>query len=191
MAEFITLDKKERLFLSNQLEILKNQLLIMNKISGIDDSSIDVSYYENQIRALREGYELHYGDVFEDIYDGLTYDECRLVLDILEMYRGITYSFLALKRADKLVRLSDESIMFAGFDLNTETKYYSYAKYFLIDLDRYDEIKQIVGPNYDFNSHTSLTMPKYKRQLVVWQSFRSLENRYKMTEEQIIKILEA
>lgn len=191
MTNFISLNKKERLFLSNQLEIIKNQLLILNSYNGGKGSPYDVSDYENQIKALREGYELHYGDAFEDIYDGLPYEECRLVLDILEMYRGITYSFLALKQAEKIVNLTEDRIRFAGFDLNTETKYYSYAKYFLIDLDRYNEIKEIVGPYYDFNSHTSSTLSKYKRQLVVWQGYRALEDRYQMTEEEIIKILEA
>ena len=190
MADHIELSKKDRLFLSNQLEILKNQHLILRKLNEQEASLVDISYYDNLIKALREGYELHYGDAFEDIYDGLSYDDCRFVLDILEMYRGITYSFLALERANKLDRLTKEQIKFDGFDLNTETKYFSYAKYFLIDFGRYREIRDIVGPYYDFNSHTSLTLPKYKRQLDIWKSYLSLDTRYQMSEEEICKILD-
>ena len=65
MADRITLDKKERLFLSNQLEILKNQQIIINSISSGEESEVDTSYYDNQIKALREGFELHYEDAFE------------------------------------------------------------------------------------------------------------------------------
>lgn len=190
MTDHIKLDKKERLVLSNQLEILKNQQIILNKISG-QDRSTDTSFYDNQIKALREGYELHYGDVFEDIYDGLSYDDCRFVLDVLEMYRGITYSFLALEHERNLGKLTKKDIEFNGFDLNTETKYFSYANYFLIDLGRYDEIKKVAGQYADFNSHTSTTIPKYKRQLKIWDSYRNLTNRYQMTEEQISQLLDA
>ena len=187
----IKLDKKERLFLSNQLEILMNQFEIKNLFKGTDDPTVDLSSYKNQIRALREGYELHYSDVFEDIYDELSLEECRFVLDVLEMYRGITFSFFALRRDNMLGSLTEEKILFEGFDLNTETKYFSYAKYFLFDLDRYEEIKQIAGPFYDFNSHTCATIPKYRKQLSIWEGYRSLENRYQMSEDQINKILQA
>lgn len=189
MANRISLDKKERLFLSNQLEILKNQQIIINSLAGGKESDVDTSYYDNQIKALREGYELHYGDPFEDIYDGLPYEQCRFVLDVLEMYRGITYSFLALQKSGELKTLSESDIKFAGFDLNTETQLHSYARYFLFDLDRYAEIKKIAGKYADFNSHTSFTKSRYEEQLKIWEGYRSLENRYLLTEEQIIKLL--
>lgn len=191
MADHISLSKKERLFLSNQLEILKNQQIILSIIRGQDDSLVDVDQYNNQIKALREGYELHYDDPFEDIYDGLSYEDCRFVLDVLEMYRGITYSFNALQKKNELHKITKKEVVFDGFDLNTETKYFSYAKYFIIDLDRFDEIKEMAGPFADFNSHTSLTIPKYRRQLQIWESYRALENRYQMTEEQLFNLLHA
>ena len=187
MDNHMLLDKKERLFLSNQLEILKNQQIILNAIRGGKESDVDVSFYDNKIKALREGYELHYGDAFEDIYDGVSYEECRFVLDVLEMYRGITFSYLALQKDGK----AKEKVMFEGFDLNTETEQYSYAKYLLFDLDRYDEIKEIAGKYYEFNSHTSSSIPKYKRQPAVWEEYKTLDNRYQMNEEQLNKILEA
>ena len=191
MADHIMLDKKERLFLSNQLEILKNQQIIKNSLTGRKESEVDTSYYDKKIKALREGFELHYEDVFEDIYDGLSMEDCRFVLDVLEMYRGITYSYIALERNGKLDKVCDSDIAFPGFDLNTETEYYSYCKYFVLGLDRYSEIQQYAGENFDYNSHTSTTIPKYKRQLKIWQEYQSLDNRYLMTEDQLIKLLEA
>ena len=191
MADRITLDKKERLFLSNQMEILKNQQIIINSISNREESEVDTSYYDNQIKALREGFELHYEDAFEGIYDGLSIEDCKFVLDVLEMYRGITYSYMALKRDSKLNKLGDSDIAFPGFDLNTETEYYSYCKYFILDLDRYSEIQEYAGKYFDYNSHTSTTIPKYRRQLMIWQEYESLENRYLMTEDQLINLLKA
>lgn len=191
MADCITLDKKERLFLSNQLEILKNQRIIMNSLTGGKESDVDMSYYDNKIKALREGFELHYEDAFDDIYDGLSIEDCKFVLDVLEMYRGITYSYMALKRDKKLDKVCDSDIAFPGFDLNTETEYYSYCKYFILDLDRYSEIQQYAGEHFDYNSHTSMTIPKYRRQLKIWQEYETLENRYLMTENQLVVLLKA
>lgn len=191
MADHIMLNKKERLFLSNQLEILKNQQIIMNSLTGGKESKVDTSYYDKKIKALREGFELHYEDVFEDIYDGLSMEDCRFVLDVLEMYRGITYSYIALESNAILENVCDSDIAFPGFDLNTETKCYSYCKYFVLDLNRYSEIRQYAGKDFDYNSHTSTTIPKYRRQLKIWQEYESLDNRYMMTEDQLIKLLEA
>lgn len=190
MSDTIELNKKERLFLVNQLEIIKNQKLIIELLKGSNESG-DRYHYNNQIKALKEGFELHYDDVFDEISNGLSRKDCLFVLDVLEMYRGITYSFLALKRSNSLKELSEKDIKFEGFDLNTETEQFSYAKYFLFDLDRYDEIKDIAGKNYDFNSHTSFTIPRYKKQLKIWEEYNSLENRYKMTEDEIKKLLHA
>lgn len=191
MADRITLDKKERLFLSNQLEILKNQQIIMESLAGGKESDVDSSYYDNQIKALREGFELHYEDAFENIYDGLSIEDCKFVLDVLEMYRGITYSYMALNRDGRLKELRDSDIAFPGFDLNTETEYYLYCRYFILDLDRYSEIQQYAGEHFDYNSHTSTTIPKYRRQIKTWQEYESLDNRYLMSEDQLLKLLHA
>ena len=76
-------------------EILANQFRILEKLEG-DNQQRD---YRNLIEALESGYELHYMDVFEDLSETtLSKDDCRRVLDILEMFRGLIYSYQGLKR---------------------------------------------------------------------------------------------
>jgi len=155
-------------------KILKNQ----------GDEEFD---YDNMIKALQYGFEYHYRDVFDCLFDEeLTIEECKVVLDILEMYRGITYSYIKLKRENKIEKLKDEDIRFKGFDGNNETKQMSYTRYFIVDLDRYSEIQEY-APGNDFNSHFPM-LSKYQAMLVKWKSFPMTE-KYSMSELQINDLL--
>ena len=174
MEESKKLTKKERALFVYLLKILKNQ----------GDEEYD---YDNLIKALEYGYELHYGDVFDCLFDEeLSADDCREVLDILEMYRGIIYSFINLKRDGKNVSLSENDVKFPGFDGNNETKQMSYTDYFIKDLGRYDEIEELSHGNY--NSHWP-KLGKYRAMLMKWETYKALPNRYMMTEQQIIDLL--
>ena len=177
--EKIELSLKERLSLVLQLRTLQ-------KLS----EDYEKEDYQNMITALLHGYTLHYGDLFNEFYEKeLSIDECRYVLRILEMYRGIIYSFIELERKGALKSLKEEDVMFPGFDGNDdrESSYMSYARYFVRDLGRYDEIKDRTMD--DFNSHMNMC-GKYDRMLEIWDSFDNLR-RYKMNEDIITKLLEA
>lgn len=171
MENIVKLSTKDRAMFIYLLKVLKNQ----------GDQDYD---YDNMIKALQYGFEYHYSDVFDCLFDEvLSYDGCREVLDILEMYRGIIYSFINLKREGKLKTLTESDVRFPGFDGNNEAKQMSYADYFIKDLGRYDEIEKISQGYY--NSH-SPKLAKYKAMLVKW---RSLDNRYQMEEQQIQELL--
>jgi uncharacterized protein YfbU (UPF0304 family) len=130
MDSNIKLTKKERAEFIYLLKILKNQ----------GDEEYD---YDNMIKALQYGYEYHYSDIFDCLFDEeLSADGCREVLDILEMYRGIIYSYINLKREGIQLSLTEDDIRFPGFDGNNEGKQMSYTEYFIKDLGRYDEIEQ-------------------------------------------------
>ena len=148
------LTKKDRLFLINQL-------LILEKLYPEEQS-----YYAEHRKALQEGYKLHYSWLFSNLDDEMSEEECREVLDILEMYRAITFSYKKLK--DKQ-GVTEEEIKFKGFDGNEETKQFSYVLYFTIDLKRYDELKDNAEyPN--FNSHFPM-LPRYRKMLNTWKNF--------------------
>lgn len=174
MEERIQLSKKERAMFIYLLKILKNQ--------GDEEND-----YDNMIKALEYGYELHYSDVFDCLFDDeLSTEDCREVLDILEMYRGIIYSFINLKRDGNLESLTEEDVKFPGFDGNNETKQMTYTDYFIKDLGRYDEIKEL-SHGY-FNSHWP-QLAKYRAMLEKWNSYKVLPNRYMMNEQQIKDLL--
>jgi uncharacterized protein YfbU (UPF0304 family) len=119
-------------------------------------------------KALEDGYALQYEVMFEHIYDEMSEEECREVLDILDMYRAITFSFQRLEEAgESLEGLTRNDIGFQGFDGNNETKQMSYTQYFVHDLGRFQELTD--GNKYkDFNSHFP-TMDLYRRMLDEWR----------------------
>lgn len=174
MENVVKLTQKDRAMFLYLLKILKNQ----------GDQEYD---YDNLIKALQYGFELHYSDVFECLFDEeLSAEGCSEVLDILEMYRGIIYSFINLKREGKLDSLTEDDVKFPGFDGNNEGKQMSYADFFIKDLGRYSEIDELSHGYY--NSH-SRTLPKYRAMLVKWEEYKSLPNRYMMNELQIKELL--
>lgn len=157
------------------LKILKNQ----------GDEDYD---YDNMITALQKGFELHYKDVFDCLYDEtLSEKECQEVLDILEMYRGITYSYNNLKASGKQGALTDDKVRFPGFDGNNEGKQMSYVHYFIEDLDRYTEIAELTHGYY--NSHMPM-LGKYRAMLKKWDEYNTtLPNRYDMNEQELVDLL--
>ena len=174
MENVIQLTKTERAQFIYLLKILKNQ----------GDQEYD---YDNLIKALQYGFELHYIDVFECLFDEeLSADQCKEVLDILEMYRGIIYSYINLKREGKQGSLTDNDVTFKGFDGNNETKQLSYTNYFIKDLDRYSEIEELSHGYY--NSHQPM-LPRYRAMLAKWEEYKKLPNRYLMNEQQITDLL--
>lgn len=166
----IKLSKLERLVLANQYRILERLY------------PEEADYYEANRKAIESGFELHYEDCFSALSeDELTSKECEEVLDILSMYRAITFS----NRDNKV---EESYVKFRGFDLNDEYegKRVMYARYFINDLDRFTELKY--GNSYaDCNSHT-LTMEKYRRMLSVWESMDDQNN---LDKEEILKIVNA
>lgn len=152
------------------------QFLTLEKLDPTDPT------YKNLRVALEEGYSIHYSDLRERFLNHeLSIENCRLVLDILDMYRGIIFS------TDKLQSENRMDVRFPGFDCNDslELKMYSYARYFLEDLGRFDEIKKL--SQGDYNSHSEM-LPKYKQMLSIWQKL-PLEKRYNMSNEEINHVL--
>ena len=169
--EYLKFTLKDRLNYSLQLRILES-------LNPEDES------FKNMRIAIEEGYTIHYQDLFESISEELSLNDCRFVLDVLEMYRGLIFSALALNDLELITK-----VKFKGFDFNDnlEGKMASYARYFVFDLRRYDEIKD--NSNGDFSSHT-IMQNKYQRMLSIWKEYDYMA-RYHLSKEQIESILNA
>jgi uncharacterized protein YfbU (UPF0304 family) len=159
------LTKKERLLLANQFRILK--LLNPN----------DAKYYDEARKILEEGYSLEYEHLMSGFFDGLTTDQCREVLDILDMHR-------ALKRAyDDLPDKSgiDQThLKFNGFDGNNETAQMGYARFLIHDQGRWNEFA-----HGDLNSHYP-TMVRYRRMLREWKDSEEVHD---LKKNDIVRII--
>ena len=151
MSDDVTLTKVERLLLSNQLKILK----------ALDPHEAD--YYETRARALDEGYELHFDELFDYIYDVFPRDKCKWVLQVLQMHRMMWYAWEKYKPED----VPKQDIVFRGFDGNDEGSYYGYVVFFIEGLGRFRELRENVAYG-DLNSH-SPTLDRYQRMLNEWE----------------------
>ncbi|MED3803702.1 YfbU family protein [Lysinibacillus xylanilyticus] len=150
---------KERLILSNQYDLLA-------KLSEDDDSQ--KKHYENMSEIFRSGYSWGYGLATEPFSDELDEDECRFVLDVLNMYSNLYYSRQNCNEAQS--EIEERKVLFKGFDLNDsqECKYLSFYRFLVEDFDRFNEFKSWIeeGKIEGFNSHGSgPSMEKLRRML--------------------------
>ena len=165
------LNEKDRLIIANQLKILEKLY------------PEEADYYAKHRKAVEQGYKLHYSWLVEHFYDEMTEDECREVLDILDMYRAIAFSF---KKLQDKSGIDERSVRFAGFDGNNEGKQFSYAQYFIVDLGRFEELS--CDAKYpDFNSHREM-LGKYRRMLQKWRGYTE---RFELDRSQLRELLEA
>ena len=165
----MNLDLKDRLIIANQFKILEKLY------------PEDADYYSRHRKALENGYQLHYKWLVENFYEEMSEAECKEVLDILEMYRAITFSS---KKINDLTGIDDHWLRFKGFDGTHESKQYSYAQYFIVDLGRYEELKY--GSEYPgLNSHGA-TLEKYRRMLQCW---KGRERSYELSKDELIGLL--
>lgn len=165
------ISKKERLAFIYQLRILE----------ALYPEEAD--YYANHRTALEKGFMLHYDWMFENLYDELSEDECREVIDILDMYRAITFGLNKLKDDDELH--NHHLAKFSGFDGNNESRQMAYTRYFIVDLDRFSELKHSDYPN--FNSHCPM-LDTYRRMLQKW---KPLSNKFELSRNEITTVLGA
>lgn len=99
------MEKEQRLILINQFEILQ-QL-----------NPYDVDFYSEKIEILKEGYEYHYDDVLGEISNPLPEEKSRFVIDVLNMYRDITFSKVQLSDGNR-ENFVGVTTYYRGFDFN-------------------------------------------------------------------------
>lgn len=164
------LSQKDRLILVNQFKILEKLY------------PEEAEYYLEKREILEQGYELLYTDVFGELYERFSEEECREVLDILDLYRVITFSYRDLEDKSEI---EEYKVRFAGFDGNNECKQLAFAEFFIKKLNRFQEL--FYGePNRSFNSHCP-TMYKYKPMLEKWYK---MERAFELSKKQLIEILD-
>lgn len=183
--EIKTLSRKERLSYVLQLRILQK----------LSDSDYEKRDLEEKIEAFQGGYEGMYENIFDDfgIFDSsLSKDDCEKVWDILEMYRGIIYSYNRLVEDKTNTKLKKEDVAFPGFDKrdDEECKMMLFVQYFIGKMGRFSEIGYISNP--DFNSHMPM-LHRYEDMLKIWDGYvkDSAQNQYLMSEAQICQLLQA
>lgn len=147
----------------------------------------DANCYTQQGEIL-DSIQEHPNDTLTDHRDDtpLSVSECREVWDILEMYRTLMLSYEKLVHQDGV---DVSQIRFAGFDYSNshEAKLGDYAKYILLVLDKYEELKYGKKDRIDFDSHRPM-LNLYRAMLNEWS--KSV-HQYNLSKEDILRIVNA
>jgi len=157
--------------------ILVNQYMILEKLYQEEAGS-----YANIRKALEDGYELEYSEIFNNIYtdkDVLSESGCIMVRDILNMFTSLKRSYNNLE--DKS-GVNSKDVALWGFDGNSETEYMAYARYLIEERQLWGNLKE----DAVFNRHIP-SLSRYKQMLNIWNSFG--EGKSELTKEQILSII--
>ncbi|MCH7610514.1 MAG: YfbU family protein [Chloroflexi bacterium] len=165
------LTRAERWILVNQMRILENLY------------PDEAEHLATTRTILERGYELHYGEQAQDIYERtLTEQESREVIDIMSMYERMNWAYESLEDDDKAA-IDKGDIKFRGFDGNSGSGRLEYAQFYAEEMDRFKDLER----PHDFNSHSSV-IDMYRRMLEEWEASG---NKWELTKEDIERIIAA
>ncbi len=157
--------------------ILANQYMILKALYPKN-----AQHYEEAYQAIVRGYEIHYTPEEMCIGDSvMTIGESNEVIEILNMYRAIVFSYNSLQ--DR-TGIDARRIAFPGFDANDEIegKYMCYAEFVCShDGGRFNEIDRGGG----LNSHCPM-LDRYRAMIECW---RAMEQPTQLTAEQIQELI--
>ena len=157
--------------------ILVNQYMILEKLYPEEASS-----YARIRKALEDGYELEYSEIFNNIYhddETLSENGCILVREILTMFTVLKYSY---NKLDDKSGIDPKDVTLWGFDGNNETEYMAYARYLIEDCQLWGDLQE----DAVFNRHIS-SLSRYRQMLNVWNSYGNDKN--ELSKEQILSII--
>jgi uncharacterized protein YfbU (UPF0304 family) len=129
----MALSKTERLMLANQYRILE---VVVPE---------EAAYYAKMREALEEGYVSAYEQVFENVDDGLSEEDCRFVGDTLAVYDALQLCYDNL--SDKS-GIDEGLLLFPGFAGNYEARHLGYCQFVVKKEKRFEGVR-LLGNNYN------------------------------------------
>jgi uncharacterized protein YfbU (UPF0304 family) len=165
------------------------------------DDEYEAAYHQQMIEVLNSGYTGEYYRTFQMIEPEMTDRECRLVWDILDMFRTVEGSVGALTEEERasLGEHWEYGLRFRGFDFNDrqEGRLAAYA-HFLIKDDRWTELADRFDDQHERGNSHMPALASYQRMLSVWKplweakvkSFGGPKD-YRFSVEELRRILDA
>lgn len=155
-----TLSALDRHVLAQQHEIL----------ARLTDDEYEREYQERRIRVLQRGYTIEYSDEFLSIEPELSRSDCRLVFEILDMFRILGLSLGRLEPADldSLGANARKRLSYLGLDFNDrrEGRLADFVEH-LVSTDRWTEQRDFLKEEGG-NSHAPM-LSRYQRMLAAYR----------------------
>lgn len=137
------------------------------------------------IEILQRGYTIFYSMVDEWVSEEMSVDDGHFVLQILNIYRQIE-GYKQKNPEDKEVNEHYYSV-FAGFDGNEESKFFSFTRFLIERQDKYAEQKPYWRDTDGLNSHAPMK-DKYEKMITKWEE---TGGGYNFDRDRILEILSA
>ncbi|MEL4503317.1 YfbU family protein [Luteococcus sp. H91] len=162
----------------------RQQLALLHRILARvipEDSSQEDGNEEDQLklaRVLEDGFVGGYSTEFISLRPELTKSQCSFVMDVLDMFRIITFSLDDLdKTPEEIAEYGTYRLEFQGFDHNDllEGRMASYVQY-LTSEGRWTELSPQIQKADNGNSHSPM-LGVYERMLAEYRRVRSTRPR--------------
>ncbi len=139
--------------------ILSNQYYLMSKLTPENAEK-----YERLQTIVERGYELQMRELNKE-FGCLVEDECREVIDIMEMYHAMQESNKMLAE-DERKEVDQRRLNFVGFDIATEAQLVNYVRFLTDSEGLYPQFDKA---DHHFNAQMPM-LEKYRRMLTTWRN---------------------
>lgn len=179
----------------------RHQLALLHEVLAQFDPD-EADYHRSRADVLNRGFTGEYGAEFVAVEDELALSDCKLLWDILDMFRVIKASVanIGITKIRSLDAHAEATLTFGGFDLNDELEgqLLSYAQY-LVAHDRWADLAEHFGENSDRGNSHCPKLDVYRRMLEayrpIWQRLISGHgrgaDRYVLTETELAELIQA
>jgi uncharacterized protein YfbU (UPF0304 family) len=157
--------------------ILSNQYYLMSKLTPENQAK-----YERLQTIVERGYGLQMRELDKE-FGKISEQECREVIDSMEMYHAMQESFKMLNANDQ-AQVDQRRLQFLGFDIASEAQLVNYVRFLTESEGLYPHFEKA---DHHFNSQIAM-LDKYRRMLTTW---RNCPRQYHLSPTEISQIFSA
>lgn len=186
-----SLSPYERQVLALQHRILAHVMPPEHAQAPTDDCARvegDPEYQRERAQILESGYVGEYPDVFISVEPELPAGESSFVMDLLGMFRVVTYSIERLRGAGTDVDQDlERDLKFHGFDRNDEdeSRLLDYVRH-LVDEDHWSEMLPLLDRDHEHGNSHHPTRRRYQRLLDSYKAIRAERGRSYSREDYLL-----
>lgn len=139
--------------------ILSNQYYLMSRLTPDNSEK-----YQRLQTIVERGYGLQMQELNKE-FGCITEDECREIINIMEMYHAMQESNKMLGDAERN-NVDQRRLMFLGFDIASEAQQVNYVRFLVESEGLYTQFEK---GDHHFNAQMPM-LDKYRRMLTTWQN---------------------